>query len=46
MIRLLLIATLLAPTLLSLSGCGKYGPNAPPGPADQVLINRLSYPAQ
>lgn len=46
MIRWLLLAGLLAPALLSLSACGKVGPNAPPGPAAQVTYPRLPYPAQ
>jgi predicted small lipoprotein YifL len=46
MIRLLLLAVMLAPIALSLAACGKVGPNAPPGPADQVITNRLQYPAQ
>ena len=46
MMRLLLLAALLAPALLSLAACGKVGPNSPPGPADQVITNRLQYPAQ
>jgi predicted small lipoprotein YifL len=41
MIRLLLLAALLA-----LAACGKVGPNAPPGPAAQVIYPRLPYPAQ
>ena len=45
MIRLL-VAALLAPALLSLAACGKVGPNAPPGPADKVILYRLPYPAQ
>jgi predicted small lipoprotein YifL len=46
MIRFLLIVTLLAPAVLALAACGKVGPNSPPGPADQVITNRLQYPAQ
>jgi len=41
MIRLLLLAAVLA-----LAGCGKVGPNTPPGPADKVITNQLLYPAQ
>jgi predicted small lipoprotein YifL len=46
MIRLLLVAAVLAPALLSLSACGKVGPNTPPGPADQIIYPRLPYPSQ
>ena len=46
MIRLLLLAAALAPALLSLAACGKYGPNSLPGPPDKEIIYRLPYPAQ
>jgi predicted small lipoprotein YifL len=46
MTRLLLLAAILAPTLLSLAGCGKVGPNSLPGPPDQEILYRLPYPAQ
>jgi predicted small lipoprotein YifL len=46
MSRLLLLAAALAPFLLSLSGCGKYGPNTPPGPPDKIIYYRLQYPSQ
>jgi hypothetical protein len=46
MIRLLLLAALLAPAVLGLTACGKVGPNAAPGPPDQVIYGRLPYPAQ
>jgi predicted small lipoprotein YifL len=46
MIRLLLLATVLAASVLSLAACGKYGPNAPPGPADKEILYQLPYPAQ
>jgi predicted small lipoprotein YifL len=46
MIRLLLIAAVLASGLLSLAACGKYGPNSPPGPGDKEILYRLPYPAQ
>jgi predicted small lipoprotein YifL len=46
MIRLLLVLAVLAPALLSLAACGKYGPNSPPGPADKEILYRLPYPSQ
>ena len=46
MIRLVVFAALLSSVLLSLAACGKVGPNQPPGPADQVILYRLPYPAQ
>ncbi|WP_264481640.1 hypothetical protein [Acidisoma cellulosilyticum] len=42
MIRLLILAGV----LVSLAACGKVGPNAPPGPASDVIYPRLTYPAQ
>jgi predicted small lipoprotein YifL len=41
MTRLLILAALLA-----LAACGKVGPNAPPGPASDVITSKLSYPAE
>jgi predicted small lipoprotein YifL len=46
MIRLLLLMAALAPAVLSLAGCGKYGPNSPPGPPDKEILYRLPYPSQ
>jgi predicted small lipoprotein YifL len=46
MIRLLLLAAVLAPMLFSLAACGKYGPNSLPGPPDKEILYRLPYPAQ
>jgi predicted small lipoprotein YifL len=44
--RLLLLAVVLGPVLLSLAACGKVGPNSPPGPVDKEILYRLPYPAQ
>lgn len=46
MMRLLILAALLSVSMLGLSGCGKVGPNAPPGPSDKIIYPRLPYPAQ
>jgi predicted small lipoprotein YifL len=36
---------LLGLALCSLAACGKYGPNDPPGPADQIHYPKI-YPTQ
>ncbi len=46
MIRLVLLGAVLAFAVLSLAACGKYGPNALPGPPDKELIYKLQYPSQ
>ena len=46
MIRLLVLAAIMASTALGLAACGKIGPNTPPGPADKVITSRLQYPSQ
>ena len=46
MIRLLVLAAVLVPAVLTLAACGKVGPNSPPGPPDKEILYRLSYPAQ
>lgn len=34
-----------AASLLALAACGKYGPNDPPGPADQITYPKI-YPTK
>ncbi len=46
MIRLLIVAAMLAASTLALTACGKVGPNTPPGPSDKIIYPRLPYPAQ